>query len=262
MKIKTKHIVYLLLSILVMSSCSHGKKLFNVDTLSRNTYTLNKIKAAYNDFESLNAKLKIDSELFDKRSPLKGNIKIITDSVILISLNLSSGFPLAKIMFTKDQYQLLDRVNKDYFSGNYQEFNAKYKLSIDYFALQALLLNQMIGSENNSDFQIKEVSKGDDQLYFIQQLYQPEEKQTPYQISYFVNKANLKIISSNVLFQEKIMDINYSDFKKSGGKLFPEFYSILLKSEKSTVKINVSWSKIQLNKKQKINFKVPDKYLN
>jgi hypothetical protein len=70
---------------------------------------------------------------------VNGTFRIKKDSLIWISAR-KFGFEIGRLMVSADSVWLLNRVNNEYFKGNYLFFSQQFKLDIDYNMLEALLL--------------------------------------------------------------------------------------------------------------------------
>ena len=69
------------------------------------------------------------------------NLRMKKDSIIWISASVG-GFPVAKLVFTKDTVIVLDNYKNRYFAGNYKKINDSLKTNISFPLLQAVLLGE------------------------------------------------------------------------------------------------------------------------
>ena len=66
----------------------------------------------------------------DEEKAFRGNYKIIKDSLILISIGSVLGIEGVRILFMHDSIFFVDRINKVYFSGDYNDFKRYNKFPI------------------------------------------------------------------------------------------------------------------------------------
>ncbi len=70
---------------------------------------------------------------------LNANIRIKKDSLIWISAR-KLGFEIARMMISMDSVWLMDRINSQYFAGDYAFFSSKFNVDADYNLIESLLL--------------------------------------------------------------------------------------------------------------------------
>ncbi len=69
---------------------------------------------------------------------LRGSIRIKRDSVALIGLNAFAGIEIARILLTSDSIKIIDRVNRNYFAGNYDDASRFFPVRINFDFFQSI----------------------------------------------------------------------------------------------------------------------------
>ncbi len=246
--------VFLLL-LVVLASCNRSITLITQNRDQYNNEILKKIGDNYLKFQTLSTRVKVESSLFDKKNSLKGQVRIKRDSVVWISLNLSSGFPVAKAVFKTDSFMIHDRVNKAYYHGKYEQFSQRFKVPLTFETIQAMLLNELISAGNGAKFDIKEIELDKASAYSIAAY---DHLNCMY--NYLVPKEILKVKSTNIIFKDAIVDVSYDDYKKEGGNNFAQLLNAVIKTNSKEHEFSIEFSRFQVDKKTKFNFKVPKKY--
>jgi hypothetical protein len=239
---------------LLFVSCNRSTSLISSSKEQYNNEVLSAIAKEYLSFTTLSAKVKVESSLFDKKNVLKGQVRIKKDSIIWISLNLSTGFPIAKAVFKSDSFMVNDRVNKMYYHGTYKQFDEQFGFPLTYEAIQTTMLNE-IASGKDGLYEIRELNYRGMESYNIQSLTGENGLST-----YIVDKEKHKVRNSHILFEESIVDVNYSSFEKQGETNFPLFLNTIIRNSKKEIEFDIELSRLQIDKKLKFNFKVPKKY--
>lgn len=72
---------------------------------------------------------------------VSAHLRMKKDSIIWISASVG-GFPVAKLVFTKDTLIILDNFKNRYFAGNYKKINDSLQTNISFEMLQAVLLGE------------------------------------------------------------------------------------------------------------------------
>jgi hypothetical protein len=167
-------------------------------------------------FETLSMKASIEASLSSKETySLTGNIRMIRDSVIWISVSPGLGIEAVRLYITQDSVFFMNRLNNEYAATTFGFFNTQYQVDLDFNMLQSLLTG---------------------------------------------NGLAVKTLEN----QQRKLQVDYSNFGKVEGQLFPQRLSLELfvqeagKNNKSSVSVN--FSKIELNKEVSTPFTIPDKY--
>ena len=76
-----------------------------------------------------------------------------------------------------------------------------------------------------------------------------------------INPVNYRVIYEKYqnLFYNKMLSIEYKDFEKMNNNLLAESINLNIKSE-TQIKLLISFSKVQINKKLNFPFNIPESY--
>jgi len=236
---------YLLVLVIFFSSCvlkTHtqknvlNQKSYNTAQLIKNnnsnnqTYKWTSLKGKVNIFQTENNTIKFDISIKNKK-----------DSLIWISARALFGIELFRAQITKDSVFLIDRTQNKYFKKpiNYVSNLVKYNFS--FYDLQKIIANNItILEDEKYDMQIN------DNRYYLFNKNKTYVLNNEYQVE--------KI---NILQEENSLEVFFQDYREEDS--FPAKILIKISGEKN-VEASIKYLKIELNKPQKINFKIPDSY--
>jgi Domain of unknown function (DUF4292) len=205
---------------------------------------------SYN-FLTAKAKVKINREGRD--FSLTFNFRMQKDEQIWISVNAIGGIEVARALLNKDSIRLLDRLNKQYIVRDYQFLSEQLNTPIDFYLLQDLLLgnspkniNYMDASLSNSDYSYQ-FSGVKDYINYIVEVRKEDVKMV---------RINLKDANNS----QKIVNVNYGDFKLVDGLNFPFLINSTANSEKESLSLNLEYQKVEKVEKLEFPFNVPKKF--
>lgn len=241
------------------------------------------VRQSYIDYEVISMKSSLKLEISDKKYNLKANIRIKKDSMIWINLNHSTGYPVARILLTNDSIKVLDKINKEYYKGDYYSLMKKFNINISYNTIQGILTNELIAfTKKRKPIKIFDDYNAsvDSGMYIIQNFNDRiVRKQTKKGNNFFmcektiINPETFKI--SNIIIEDiqksRKLNISYSDFKELDNfiakedsvinkNLFPGKVSFSLQVDTNFTNFDIKYSKVRINPNTKFNFKVPSSY--
>lgn len=133
-------LLYIISALLFVFACNSSKKSNKNQPIVYHENVLSIKAKNYNpQFKWLKAKLNISGS--DVPVEVNANLRMKKDSIIWISASVG-GFPVAKILFTKDTVIVLDSYKNRYFAGNYSKINDSLKTNLSFDLLQSVLLGE------------------------------------------------------------------------------------------------------------------------
>ncbi|MCL2511689.1 MAG: DUF4292 domain-containing protein, partial [Bacteroidales bacterium] len=261
---------------LFFSACRTQRKVIKVPLKEYGAdFLLEKMGESKFHFETLSMKATIaaSSSTSKESFNLTGTIRMIRDSVIWISVSPGLGIEAARLYITQDSVFFMNRLNNEYAVSTFGFFNTQYQVDLDFNILQSLITGNDFDYYESTKFK----ASYDGGRYKL--TAQDRRKQKKYVRSNsdtrrvliqdtWLNAENFKIESMNIKAlenQQRRLQVDYSNFGKVEGQLFPQRLSFEIfmqetggKNHKSS--INVSFSKIELNKEVSIPFTIPEKY--
>jgi len=230
--------------ILLVSSCNIRKELpieeiskININEIIK-SINVNEIDA---NWLSLKGKIKIKSN--EDKLALGINLKIRKDSLIWASINAPIIGEINRIMITQDSLYMINRSNSTWFIGPIEDIKKKIGSEISYNDIERIITSSVRVPEKNylstiinKDLVIKD--NLDSTTYTIE-----SQKKYLKEISVnFKNNSNLTIKYSNYNLYDSFLYAN----------------NIQVTTSDSHFELNLT--KVELNKSEKISFRLPKKY--
>lgn len=238
----------------------------------------NNVESNYIDYDTFSAKISVKVATKEKQTSFKANLRVKRDSMIWISISPALGVEVARIQLTPDSVKFLNRLQSEYFTGDYAFLRKNFYLDIDFYSLQAIISNELFTYPNTPDtakFNKYFKSSVDSGLYCLQTMKDRKIKRHI--------KKNLKKNKTNELISQDIyihpfkfkidkvyvedfendrsLKINYKDFEAvDDGADYPRKAAIHIENKDNATDISMKYSKVAINKDLKFNFKISSKY--
>jgi hypothetical protein len=210
------------------------------------------------EFTTFSAKGRMQLEKPDEKIGSAVTIRIKRDSVIWISVVPALGIEAARVRITPDTIQILDRLHRQYFAGNFSLLQQKYNIAASFDMLQAMLLGNYLPGEPGN---IKEIKGGE-----MQQIQQLRNNLV---VNQFLDMEMRKLKRLQVI-DEKTGDAiitTYNEFETQGANLFPTAALVLLHRASNpdpsskAASVAIKYNKFSINEPElQFPFSVPEDY--
>ena len=225
-----KQLLLCLLGFILLTSC---KKETLPTTASATTETVGRVTVQNLDFAYLTAKGQV--QVNDRGESISSGVswRIRKDSVIWVSVIPGLGIEAARIKLTQDSVFVINRLRKEYTATSYGYLSNKFKVGVDFNALQAILLGnyQPNGVEKVMDEQ---------ELQHIQQLH------NNLLFDYFIGRRNQKLQQLEVKDQQSgnTITVKYDSFQNIGSVPFAYALAARVLQTGQVSDFNLSHSKV------------------
>lgn len=247
---KTTALFITIILLIISSSCS--KRLSGI---SWNFLDKNKLEVQQINFEYFSGKAKINYKDDELDIRAKANIRIKKDSVIWISFS-AVGIQGARCLINKDSITIINMVKKEYYVFNYDTLTKQFNFEINYDAIQAAALGNLLVNRSRTDEVVK-----DESFYILKQ------NSGSVNLNNYVNPKTMKIERVEMVEapSKNSAVIRYYDFQMVGEHAFPfsEVISLFYTSKKGTLNtvIELEYNKAEIEDKElKFPFNIPKKY--
>lgn len=182
---------------------------------------------------------------------LRGSLRIITDSIISLSIQPMLGIEVARIDFTPEYFTVYDKMNHRFSETPYDAMYIGTGIPFDFHAIQSMLSGQFYSIPHRDKHSFQLDSKTDSTYVFIGQdnlnnMFQYFEISFG---SYFVAVSGLQRSKS----QSLPYSITYSDWRMVNRKYkYPFSLSVELDHNKFFFLANASIEEIEFDKEVKI----------
>jgi hypothetical protein len=220
------------------------------------------------DYKWLNSKFSASTNIDGKTNSFNATVRSRKDSALWISFSLL-GIEGARILATKDTVRFIDRVNSKFFVGDYNFLSELLNTDIDFEMLQSILIGNPVSFYDDDEKLRTYIEDGNQVLSTVRKRVirktlnntaeQNKMKELVQRIwldasSYKVKKNIINDFNTNRTFEG-----NYDDFQKVDSLLFPFVAEFTITAQR-TMKVNINYSKVEINNVQQMPFSIPAKY--
>ncbi|MCD4682338.1 MAG: DUF4292 domain-containing protein [Bacteroidales bacterium] len=265
---KLPSFLLLIFFILFLASCKTTRSIIKEPIKEYGAeYIFEKLKENELKFDWFQAKFKLEIVIDKKKNSLTGQLRMRKDSLIWITFSPMLGIEMARLIITTDSVKYINRINKNYFVGDYYLVNDFLDSNVDYDVLQSILLGNDLTYYENGKFRAtydsKEyhlvtgdrrklkkhvITQQDEERIFLQNIFLSPE-------SFKITKMKIKEIKK----EHKKLEASYSDFHPVSEQLFPYHVTYNLVAEKP-ISVELDYSKIRINSPIQFPFKISSKY--
>lgn len=192
---------------------------------------------------------------------LRGSIRIVRDSAILIALNAGFGIELGRGLMTESEIQVIDRINSEYLLLNYEEIRNFIGFNSNFGQVQSLLVNSFDVYEISDCKDIEFNTARNHYIVFCMESLFIEGYD---QMRIFFRKSDLIIEKIELLnsINNRFVSIEYTNFNSfPGGIVVPGDISIIVNSPGDRKRLGLRYQRIDINTVTHIQFVVPQRFL-
>jgi len=245
---------YILVFLLIFSSCK--RNFIPLDSVS---VTVMDFKVDEIDYEYLSSKSKFKYKNENQLINATLNTRIKKNEKIWFSIRAGLGIEFFRGLITKDEFQLIDRVNKRVIISTPKIIEKEFKIKLDFEQIESILVGNLLYKISESDKILREGN-----IYKI--IQQNQSIQTQNIVSIKTSKIEKLILFDE--FTNYLLTVDYDDFKPLGKLLFPvkHSYTSISYTDNTSVPVITNiifkYNKVsRTNKALKFPFKIPSKYV-
>lgn len=202
------------------------------------------------EFKTLQGRVKIDITQNQKEQGSTFNLRIEKDKVIWLSAKLG----LARMMITPEKVSFYNKLDNEYFDGDYELLSDFVGVELDFYKVQNILLGQAI-------FDLKDqphtVSVNENSY-----ALQPKDQNALLELFYLVNPSHFKMDSLQ-LFQQlkkRILQVDYASYQEIDKQVLPKDIRIIAVENADEVSIKMEFKSMTLNEDVRFPFRIPAGY--
>ncbi|MFC0603373.1 DUF4292 domain-containing protein [Winogradskyella pulchriflava] len=201
-------------------------------------------------FKTLSGKVKIELIQGDKEQGHTFNIRIEKDKVIW----LSASFGMARMMITPERVGFYNKLDNEYFDGDYKLLSDFVGVDLDFTKVQNILLGQAI-------FDLKaepHTVSVNENSYALQ----PKDQNALLELFYLINPSHFKMDSLQ-LFQQlkkRILQVDYKSYQEVEKQVLPKNIRIIAVEDADEVAITMEFKSLSLNEEVRFPFNIPSGY--
>lgn len=202
------------------------------------------------EFKTLQAKVKIDYTQGNNENGVSVNLRIEKDKIIWLSAPLA----VARVMITPEKVSYYNKLENEYFDGDYSLLSELLGITLDFNKVQNLLLGETLFSLKNENY----IASNNDVSYILQ----PEGQNALLEILYLFNPGHYKLDSQQLSqpLTKRFLEIDYKTYQVVERQIFPEVMNIVAVEDNTEVKIDLEFKSVSINEQVRFPFEIPSGY--
>ncbi len=255
------NILFFILLLFTFQSCyifNKGSK-NNVDKTNKEITKLNdEINKNSLKYKSLTISFSGNYKEKNRKIPLKGLIKIEKNSFIWITLRPMFGIEAARVLITNDSIKLINKLNKEYFSEDFNYIKKKLGFELTYPMIESVLTGKIITVSAEEKLKNYALSKKENNY-----IFQQESKINNIFVKHILKINNDYLLTNNNLSSKnnaEQLNIEYKNFTAIDKKQFPNFINIDIQNKKTKGKAVLKYQNIKTDMPVSAKFIIPKNY--
>ena len=263
-----KWLIFTLVVLVFLSSCKTPRSVIKEPLKEYgHDFLLERLDENELKFRCFSAKFNTAYRVDKKKIKFKGQTRIKKDSVIWISFSPALGIEMVRLMITSDSIFYINRMDKTYFTGDYDFVNQFLETRIDFDILQSFIIGNDFQFYETTNFRASVDSREyrlstarrqkmkkhfkkqeDEKLVLIQNIWLDPQ-------TFKISRVNIKEYGK----EHKRLAARYGNFIELEEQLFPSHIIFDITAEKK-ISIDINYSKLTLDKPLNFPFSIPTNY--
>ena len=240
-----------LLSIAVLS-CKSAKKISDEGDIA-SLSAKNIIDNHYDnqlDFKTISGKIKIDYSEGSSTQSVGVSLRMRKDEAIWISAPLG----VIKAYITPDRVSFYNKLQNEYFDGDYTYFSDMLGIDIDFNKIQNILLGQAL-------FDLREM-KYDAEANGKHYELTPKKSSEFVKTLFFVEPNNFRMARQQLSqpSKKRLLDIHYKNYQEKDKKILPNEIGIMAIETMQRTFIDITYKSIEFDRDLNFPYRIPKGY--
>ncbi|MBR9913501.1 MAG: DUF4292 domain-containing protein [Algicola sp.] len=199
------------------------------------------------DFKTLQAKVKIDIIQDLKESSYTVNLRMEKDKTIWISATLG----LARAMITSDKVQFYDKINNQYFDGDYRLLSDLLGVELNYQKVQNLLIGEPLFNLKDDQY----IISINDNSYILQ----PKNQSQLLELFLLFNPSHFKMDSQQLMqpLKRRFLQVDYLKYQDVDKEILPQNINIIAIEDSEELNVMMEYKSVSVNEDVRFPFKIP-----
>jgi hypothetical protein len=259
-----------ILFLFLLLSCSSSKTIIRTPIKEEGVdYLFNQLENNEIRYSWFSAKFAAEYTIDKKKTNFNGQIRIRKDSLIWITVSPALGIEMIRLLFTNDSVKYLNRIESQFFTGDFHYVNQVINNALDFDMLQAFFTGNDFSFYENGKFKASiddsEYRLSTAQRQKLKRMIREKEGDAviPFQ-DIWLDPQNFKI--TRVLIREVIegnrkFEALYSDFVELNNQRFPTRLEFYIRAEEKSLVLTIKYSRITIDEPTNFPFTIPAKYI-
>lgn len=253
----------LLLLVIGVYSCKPKERIIQADSEledKSNSELFSDVLHKRLNYSSFSSRLNLTVSKGTKTISSKGNLRIVKDEAIQLSVQPLFGIEMFRLYVEPDYLLVLDRMNKRYVKESFDDIKGTSPIGFDFYSLQSLFSNSLFIPEQSnvsaSDYRRFKFSETQENYHLTSR-----DKKSQVDYSFSIN-GNDQITLTELVLPKKNYSLhwNYNQFALLKDLFFPHEMKITASTQKRKLETSIRLSDINLNTEMSLDTSVPESY--
>lgn len=202
------------------------------------------------DFKTLSGRIKIDYDNGNSSTGFTVNLRMQRDSTIWIS---SSPIPVVKAIITKERVSFYNKLQNEYFDGDFSYLSNLLGTDLDFNKVQNLLIGNAVLDLRDEKYTSKIVNGN----YGLE----PKKLNNLFKILFFIEPKNFKISTQELSqpWENRFLKMVY-EYQNLDAKVLPTTIVIKVISKDEKTNIGLEYKGMEFGKQLRFPYKIPNGY--
>ncbi|WP_342774010.1 DUF4292 domain-containing protein [Muriicola soli] len=202
------------------------------------------------DFKTLTGRLKIDFSDGASNQSLGVSLRMEKDKAIWLSAPLG----VVKAMITPNRVTFYNKLENNYFDGNFEYLSRLLGTELDYNKVQNLLLGEALFDLRDDRYEVS--------LNTTSYELKPAKSIELFKTLFMIYPGSFKLASQQISqpLQKRLLEIRYKDYQEKNNKIVPNSVGILAIDNNQRNVIDIEYRNIEFNTKVSFPYKIPNGY--
>ncbi len=198
-------------------------------------------------FKTLQAKIKLDILEGSKTSGYTLNLRVEADKTIWLNATLG----LARAMITPERVQFYDKINKQYFDGDYTLLSNLLGIELNFDKVQRLLIGESIFNLKDDTY----VISNNEASYILE----PKNQSALLELFLLFNPSHFKLDSQQLMqsSKQRFLQIDYTEYQDIEDDILPQQIKIIAVEENEELNVLMEYKSVSINQEVRFPFKIP-----
>ncbi|WP_040279651.1 DUF4292 domain-containing protein [Psychroserpens damuponensis] len=199
------------------------------------------------NFKTLQAKVKIDIIDGLKESSYTLNLRMEKDKTIWLNATLG----LARAMITPDRVQFYDKINDQYFDGDYKLLSDLLGVELNFEKVQSLLIGESLFDLKADTY----VISNNETSYILQ----PKNQNALLELFLLFNPSHFKMDSQQLLqpLKKRFLQIDYTGYQEVDKEVLPQNIKIIAVEDSEELNVIMEYKSVSVNEEVRFPFRIP-----
>ncbi|MDM9629936.1 DUF4292 domain-containing protein [Robiginitalea aurantiaca] len=236
-------------TLLILSACGSSRLVGGADVDERLSVknVIRNHEAAEVKFRTLSGRLGIDYSDGEDSQSVTVSLRMKKDEVIWLSAPLG----VIKVLITPGRVSFYNKLNNEYFDGDYTYLNQILGSEVDFEKLQNLLIGQSMMELSGQNYELRYSPKA----YELQ----PKAALELYKFLLKIEPQYFRIASQELAqpAQRRLMEVRYTSYQEIQGQVLPDYVQIDAVEADQKITIGIDYKQVELDRELRFPYKIP-----